>query len=110
MRLLRRAAESTVDAVGYAVRVDFREGDHDFWGWRNDLRRVLRLRQRYTSFFRGYGVSGFAVVAISMADVNWHRQVKRCRSHECPPARWPNFVHAQVAGSGTFHDHAGTGG
>ena len=77
------------DGDGYAVRVDFRTGDHDFWGWRPTTGRAQRLRRRYTTYFRGYGIAAMTVVPISRTQFGQHTEYSRCRAGNCSTAADP---------------------
>jgi hypothetical protein len=75
------------DQLGYAVRVDFREGDHAYWGWTDQPWRAERRRRRYGRFFQGYGVRAFTVVRIKLGELRQHAVDARCQSPLCP-SQW----------------------
>ena len=74
----------TTTAPVYAVRVDFTEGDHAFWGYRPDATKANRLRRRLVNSCPGWGIRDLTVVAMTEADWRAHRNRRRCISLLCP--------------------------
>jgi hypothetical protein len=72
------------DRPGFTVRVQFRAGDHDFWGWRRSEAGAARLARRYRAYFRGCGIAAMWVVSLTLRQWRAHAEYSRCRSGECP--------------------------
>jgi hypothetical protein len=75
------------DRPGFSVRVEFRAGDHDFWGWRRTDRGAVRLGRRYSAAFRGCGIMAMHVVGLTLGQWRAHAEYSRCRSGACPGSR-----------------------